>query len=222
MGHGFHSELNKVPGGHLITFKSFNSYKIPLYIYIYTYIFIYYIYIYVSLSTPLNSIMMREMSDDFETWPGEVPALARGLCSPTRLHGSPRRTDMKIATFDSRRVVGKCLWLGDFSLPGNRFPGATRNRRSDSGIINHGNGKPPFFMGKSTINVHFQQLFVCLPKTSTPLANGLRTASYSSVDAFTIDVLCLFNRLDLFGLLERTHCKVIQMVHGSRPPDLFI
>ena len=105
MGHGSHSELNKVPDGHLITFKSFNSYKILLYIYIHIniYVLILYIYIniiyvliiYISLSTPLNSIMMREMSDDFETWPGEVPALARGLCSPTRLHGSPRRTDMK-------------------------------------------------------------------------------------------------------------------------------
>lgn len=172
--------------------------------------------------------MMREMSDDFETWPGEVPALARGLCSPTRLHGSPRQTDMKnswlrqciagttqrlyqqwnnikhgngqstnlvrgssIATFDSRRVVGKCLWLGDFSLPGHQFPGATRNRRSDSGgdtekevwaksyqrltlwwsnIINHGN--PPF-LWVNQLNVHFQHLFVCLPKISThTLANG--------------------------------------------------
>jgi hypothetical protein len=145
----------------------------------------------------------------------------------------------KIATFDSRRVVGKCLWLGDFSLPGNRFPGATRNRRSDSGgdtekkvwaksyqrltlwwtnIINY--GKPPFFMGKSTINVHFQQLFVCLPKTSTPLANGLRTASYSSVDAFTIDVLC---STDLIFL----DCWNVPTVRWSKwytdhNPDLFI
>ena len=49
MGHGSHSQLNKVPDGHLITFKSFNSYKILLYIYTYIYICINIIYIYINI-----------------------------------------------------------------------------------------------------------------------------------------------------------------------------
>ena len=36
--------------------------------------------------------------------------------------------------------------------------------RVPSGKRLHNYGKSPFFMGKSTINCHFQQLFVCLPE----------------------------------------------------------